>query len=655
MFKDMPIRQKLIGIILLTSLVAMLLMRTAMFVFDYSELRRTTVRQLSTLGEITAANSTAALAFENQDDAREILAALAAEKNIVAACLYDRNGRLFAKYPDSLEAAAFPAAPGSVGFSISGSFITGFQPVVQADNRHLGTLFLKFDTGPIVSEWLWKTFEVAVFGFSGVLLVAFALSQRLQRQISQPIHDLADTARAISEHRDYSVRAKRHSRDELGQLTDAFNQMIARVQELNFGLEQMVAKRTAELEAANVELRRSRAELNNLFESLPGLYIVLTPDLKIVAASDAYLKATFTTREGIVGRGLFDVFPDNPDDPSATGVSNLRASIDRALRTGVADTMAIQRYDVRRTDGTFEERYWSPINSPVQGVDRRVEYIIHRVEDVTEFVRRKPQTERGASELLERLEKMEAEIFQSSQKVQESNQKLEAVNRELEAFSYSVSHDLRAPLRHINGFAELLGKHIESSLDDKGRRYLSTISGSAKQLGLLIDELLVFSRMSRTEMRHTQVNLTAMVDEVRSELGPDTQDRRIEWKIAPLPVVNADSSMLRQVWANLLSNAVKYTRKRPEALIEIGHSNGGTDGHVFYVRDNGAGFDMKYSAKLFGVFQRLHNSIEFEGTGIGLANVRRIVERHNGRAWAEGRPDEGATFYFSLPEIKPTK
>jgi signal transduction histidine kinase len=505
-----------------------------------------------------------------------------------------------------------------------------------------------------MSEWLSQTVEVAVVGFLVVLLVAFALSQKLQGQISQPILGLAETARIISEQRDYSVRARKLGTDELGQLTDAFNQMIARVQELNIGLEGMVASRTAELESANRDLRRSRAELNNLFESLPGLYVVLTPDLKIVAASDAYLKATFTTREGIVGRDLFEVFPDNPGDPSATGVSNLRASIDRALRAGVADTMAIQRYDVRRPDGAFEERYWSPINSPVQGVDRRVEYIIHRVEDVTEFVRQKKQPVGGAAELLARLETMEAEIFQGSQRVQETNRKLEAVNRELEAFSYSVSHDLRAPLRHINGFAELLGKHLESSLDEKGRRYLSTIGGSAKQLGLLIDELLVFSRMSRTEMRHTQINLGAMVEEVRTELSSYTQGRKIQWQVASLPVVQADSTMLRLVWVNLISNAVKYTSKRAEARIEIGHSNGGADGHVFYVRDNGAGFDMKYSAKLFGVFQRLHNAIDFEGTGIGLANVRRIVERHNGRTWAEGRPNEGATFYFSLPATKPS-
>jgi len=249
-----------------------------------------------------------------------------------------------------------------------------------------------------------------------------------------------------------------------------------------------------------------------------------------------------------------------------------------------------------------------------------------------------------------RLEQMEAEVFRSTQEVQAANEQLHEANKELEAFSYSVSHDLRAPLRHIAGFVDLLKKNNGGSLDDRGRRYLSIINNSAGQMGALIDDLLVFSRMSRMELRRTKVASVSLLDEARNTFQNDMNGRHIDWQIAPLPEVEADASMLRQVWINLVGNAVKYTRHRDPAKIEVGCANDGNGEWVFFVRDNGVGFDMKYVDKLFGVFQRLHRADEFEGTGIGLANVRRIVSRHGGRTWARGEINQGATFYFSLPK-----
>jgi light-regulated signal transduction histidine kinase (bacteriophytochrome) len=244
---------------------------------------------------------------------------------------------------------------------------------------------------------------------------------------------------------------------------------------------------------------------------------------------------------------------------------------------------------------------------------------------------------------------MEAEIFQSSQQVQAANQRLEAANKELESFSYSVSHDLRAPLRHINGFADLLSQRNASGLDPTSRRYLEKICESARRMGILIDELLTFSKMARTEMRSSRVALRSIVDDVVAEAVESLGDRSIEWRVGPLPVVEADEAMLRQVFRNLIGNAVKYTGTRTHAVIEIGTTQGDERRTVVFVRDNGVGFDMTYVDKLFGVFQRLHRMDEFEGTGVGLANVRRIVERHGGSTWAEGRVDRGAVFYFSLP------
>jgi signal transduction histidine kinase len=652
-FSDMPIRRKLTLIILITSLTAMLLLSGTFLAYEFIAFRGSLKHQLATVGEITAANSTAALAFDDPSDANEILAALKAERHVVAACLYGKSGQIFARYPKDVPASALPAEPEPDGYRFEGPFIVGFAPVAQGGNDRLGTLFIRYDTGPVMAEWLQTSLESGLAVMALVLLVAYLMSRSLQRQVSQPILDLAETAAAVSARHDYSVRAKNLGGGEIGVLTDAFNQMLAQIQELNRELEQRVADRTAQLQAVNEDLARSRAELNNLFESLPGLYVVLTPDLRIVAASDAYLKATMTTREAITGRGLFEVLPGNPDDPGATGEANMRASLERVRRLGVPDTMAIQKYDVRRPDGRFEEHYWSPINSPVLGVDRKVHYIIHRVEDVTDFVKKKSASTGNRADLEVRMEQMEAEIYQSTLKVQESNRQLEAANKELEAFSYSVSHDLRAPLRHIDGFAGLLAKNATASLDENGRRYLATISAAAKRMGRLIDDLLSFSRTGRSELNHTLVDQDALVAAVLREGRFERGERPIEWNIAPLQPVRADAAMLRQVWSNLLENAVKYSGKAEHSRVEIGATaDAKTGDHVFYVRDNGVGFDMQYVDKLFGVFQRLHSVSEFEGTGIGLANVRRIIARHGGRTWAEGALGKGATFYFSLPKAR---
>jgi K+-sensing histidine kinase KdpD len=230
-----------------------------------------------------------------------------------------------------------------------------------------------------------------------------------------------------------------------------------------------------------------------------------------------------------------------------------------------------------------------------------------------------------------------------------AHDELEAKSKELEAFAYSVSHDLRAPLRHVVGYTELLHKRAAATLDPTSQRYMTTIQDSARRMGVLIDDLLAFSRVGRVEMQTVAVNLDQLVKEALSEVRPETDGREIVWKIGRLPTVPGDRAMLRLAFVNLVSNAVKFTRPRPRAEIEIGSAEGSPEEVVVFVRDNGVGFDMKYVDKLFGVFRRLHQAEEFEGTGIGLASVQRIVQRHRGRVWAEGVVDQGATFYFAVP------
>lgn len=245
-------------------------------------------------------------------------------------------------------------------------------------------------------------------------------------------------------------------------------------------------------------------------------------------------------------------------------------------------------------------------------------------------------------------------------RIQELNRQMEGkveqvseVNRELEAFSYSVSHDLRAPLRHVAGFSDKLARHLGDAADEKSRHYMEVISSSARRMASLIDDLLVYSRLGRSALRLQAVDMQSLVAETRAILDANVQSEntghRVDWHIAPLPVLVADENMMRQLWMNLLGNAVKYSAKREVAKVEVTYTPMADGGHQFSVRDNGAGFDMEYSGKLFGVFQRLHKASEYAGTGIGLASVRRVLTRHGGRVWAEGVVDEGATFYFVLP------
>jgi PAS domain S-box-containing protein len=234
--------------------------------------------------------------------------------------------------------------------------------------------------------------------------------------------------------------------------------------------------------------------------------------------------------------------------------------------------------------------------------------------------------------------------------VQERTVELEASSKELQDFTYSVSHDLRAPLRHIDGFMELLQEKTATDFDEKGRHYMGAISEAARKMGRLIDELLSFTRMGRHALSIRKVDLAELVRDILREFEPETAGRSIDWRIGDLPVASGDGAMLRTALVSLISNALKFTHLRKTARIEIGSIAGQASEAVIFVRDNGVGFDMAYADKLFGVFQRLHREEEFEGTGIGLANVRRIIVRHGGRVWAEGKPDQGATFYFALPQ-----
>jgi PAS domain S-box-containing protein len=513
-------------------------------------------------------------------------------------------------------------------------------------------------------------------------------------------------------------------------------------------------------------------DYRKLFESLPGAYLILSADLNIVAVSDAYLEATMTNRDAITGRWIFDVFPDNPNDPDASGVGNLNASLQRVLKYKKPDEMAIQKYDIKRPEsegGGFEERYWKPLNSPVLNDKNEIQYIVHRVENVTALVLKEQvgnererislkglkesenrfhllvenvkdyaifmldlngniitwnkgaeqikgykeneivgkhmsvfytdeELQRGEPEhnlkMAKDLGRYESEgwrkrkdgsvfwadvVFtalrdesnnlkgfakitrditerkRNEENVERLNKELEAnisklelANKELESFSYSISHDLRAPLRSINGYSRVLIEDYYNLIDEEGKKTLDRIMYNAQKMGRLIDDLLSFSRISRREIQMDFVDMNDVVRSVLSDASVESEKNNIEFDIHSLHKAHADINLIKQVWTNLLSNAIKYSSKSAHAKIEIG-SYIKENEIVYFIKDNGVGFDMKYADKLFGVFQRLHKENEFEGTGVGLAIVHRVITKHGGSVWAESEIGKGASFYFSLP------
>jgi len=448
----------------------------------------------------------------------------------------------------------------------------------------------------------------------GFVLVAAVLVTMVSARITKPLVDLTHASEAIAAG-EYSTQVATDRRDEIGRLGAAFMTMSEQVAKARQTLEERVRKRTASLEEARGlleqqvdELEKAHADIDHFFALSPEMLCIADMQGRFLRVNDAWREVLGWTAEELTTRPYAEFI--HPDDLKATTAESSQLSDGRVTH------QFENRY--RCKDGSYRLLSWKAAPIVARGL------IYAAARDVTERRRLVRELEDRATELA-------------------------IVNKELEAFSYSVSHDLRAPLRHVTGFVALLDRSAGSKLDAEERRKLQTISDAGQRMGRLIDDLLTFSRMGRATLVRRQVSLDAIVRDARTELSPDPVSTRTNWIVHPLGEVEGDPAMLRLVFVNLLGNALKYSQHQSEPRIEVG-VNGNEDGQiVVFVRDNGVGFDMKYVDKLFGVFQRLHGANEFEGTGIGLANVRRIVNRHGGRTWAEGAVNGGATFFVSLP------
>jgi PAS domain S-box-containing protein len=418
--------------------------------------------------------------------------------------------------------------------------------------------------------------------------------------------------------------------------------------------------------AVEAELRHSRAVLQGLFESLPGLFLIFTPDMKVVSASNAFLEATATRREEVLGRSIFEIFPDQP---GSAAISNWRASLCRVRQTGAPDTMAIQKYAIHRPDGVVEERYWSPMNSPVLGPERRVEYFIHRVVDVTEFVRRKSDAGSSVLEPLTRMEQMEAEIFHNSAQLEDANRQLhdanaqlaqaktdaEAANRAKSTFLSTMSHEIRTPMNAILGYAQLMLR--DPSLGTEAKTNLKIIGKSGEHLLALINDVLDMSRIEagRIELNSTTFNLPRLLDDLAAmfRLRAEAKALRFEMLVdgEAVPYVVADEGKVRQALINLLGNAIKFTRRGKIALhVTLEQRSPDRLWLSARVEDTGTGISDEDQEKLFESFSQAKGALNTqEGTGLGLAITRKYARLMGGDVTVSSHHGKGSVFRFEIP------
>ncbi|MGB9716023.1 MAG: PAS domain S-box protein [Thermodesulfovibrionales bacterium] len=763
--KDLSIKQKLILITILTTGLVVFLTEMVTIVKEVIDFRNYLVNSLTSQAKIIGMNSTAALVFKDQKSAEEILSALETSPDIIRANIYSEDGRLFAKYKKRYVKEEFsPLLPMKEGYNFGINKLSVFHNIIF-DNKPIGMLYIESDLKEFYSLIKWHA------GFAIVVLIcalslAFLLLTRMQRVITDPIMSLVRVMDVVSKNKNYSVRAPVVSHDEMGSLSESFNEMLSKIQEheekiksYSEKLELMVQQRTEKLiqttemlkheltERKQIEeaLRESENKFRDLAEkSLVGIYLIQDGVYKYINPRLAEIFG-YTVDEIIGKKTPKDL--THPEDwhliekslreQLYSGKKEAHHNFRGIKKDGeviylesygnrtvyheqpavigtLLDITARKRAEnslkeekefvdsvINSLPGTFymfdEDGYFLKWNENVEkitgyspeelkkmgpldffeGAEKSlIEEKIKEVFDKGEaYVEANVVTKSGKKipfflsgvrfvtsdytclvgtgiDISER-KRAEEEIkklnLELEKRVAQRTAQLEATNRELESFSYAVSHDLRAPIRAIDGFSSIVLEDYSEKLDDEGKHLLTVIKENVKKMDRLINALLTLSRIGRKDIELMEIDMANLAKEVFDEVKLLVPDREIQLNINSLPYASGDPAMIRQVFFNLISNAIKFTKTRDVAVIEIdGREEQGE--YIYSIKDNGAGFDMQFADKLFGAFQRLHTDKEFEGTGIGLATVQRIIHRHGGRVWAEGEVNQGATFYFSLPK-----
>jgi PAS domain S-box-containing protein len=577
--------------------------------YDLNTFRANLIRNVSVQSQIIAANSASALRLHDATSATATLSTLKAYRSILSGVIYTAAGEPLAVYERaagvSIPLPATMAAGQTEKHWTAGKEFTQMRPVVY-QGKVIGAVLLQVDLRA-TNDRMGKYAGIVALVLLFSLPAAFLLLVVLQRASTRPILQLAETARMVSRDKNYSVRVSATAgKDEAGLLITAFNEMLVQIQERDAALQKALD--------LNRNILDSSTEYSIIGVDLDGVIVLWN--------EGARRRYDFEPDE-VIGKANASILYA-PEDVAAGKPKEIS---DVALRDGKWEGALLR---LRRGGERFMARV--VVTPRWDGPGKPIGFLLISI-DISEEIRLSEELKASHAELERRVAQRTAE--------------LDATNKELEAFTYSVAHDLRAPLRHIQGFADLLTESLGPGLEPDAERYLSRIGQGTQHMGNLIEDLLRLAQVSRQEPRLQATGLNSVVKEVLQDLKNETKDRDIQWQVDDLPFVDCDPGLMKQVFYNLLSNAVKYTRPRKPAVIGIGQTS--VEGQlVTFVRDNGVGFNMKYSNKLFGVFQRLHRKEDFEGTGVGLATVQRIVHKHGGRIWAEAELDKGATFFFSL-------
>lgn len=609
MTKHKSIRRKLIRVLFITLATVMVLAFASFYAYEFITFKRDMKRDVSAVARLIAYNASAALAFDNQDEALEVLSSLKGEKHIVSATLYDSAGVAFAEYLREGNESDTILNSGS-GYEFIKNRLIGFETVKQGAMQ-IGSLRIISDLDELYDSLL-LYLGISLLIFAVTFFISYILLTRLQASITNPILELAGTAAYVSDKRDYSVRATVNSNDETGLLTKAFNQMLSEIEKqnqkitkFNSELEAKVEERTSELENTNNELLQKNELIETVINSSVDLIAVLDMDFRYRIINKKAIEVYGGTEDRFLGRSMFEIFPKLIGSQMETCLLKAHSGIPAHL----------PNYHSVVSNKIFEN-FFIPLHN-ISGEVRSVLIVGH---DMTERII-------------------------ADEKMKELNRELVQSNRELEQFAYITSHDLQEPLRKIRTYSDLAVKNMSDNAQVE--KYLGKVSSAAHRMAALISNILEYSRLSGATFESEPVNLHDVIYSVRNDLEILIEERKAQIKVEDLPEVQGNFSQLCQLFLNLINNAIKFSGKEPVIFISPGHVN---DRYVeIAIKDNGIGFEQKFADKIFAPFQRLHGRNEYPGTGIGLAICQRIVNNHEGSIRVDSKPGVGTTFHIKLP------